>query len=204
MRLLRSAIVSVALFGMASAAVAGPVSVNVVLSSQMVEPSPSPGTLTLPSTQPGDLLLDPGGEVLLGTVRFAPRDGVPVNPPYSAETPFSVFVKVTDSASGQDTTFRVDGTAVDIWLAGQDGPPVNTHHLIDLTAGGWTDQNPFTQQTVLGGNAYTLRVDRGPGGTSADFVLSVGPASAVPEPATLLLAGVALLPVGLRALRRRG
>ena len=46
-------------------------------------------------------------------------------------------------------------------------------------------------------------VEGGTGGTSADFVLSVGPASAAPEPATLLLAGLALVPVGLRAVRRR-
>lgn len=204
MKLLRAAAVLAALFGASTAALAGPIQANVLLASQMVVPDPSPGTLTLPTDQPGDLVLDPGGQVLLGTVRLAAQDRVPANPPYTAETPFSVFVKVTDSASGQNTTFRVDGTAVDIWLAGRDGPPVNAQHQLDLTAGGWTDQNPYTQQTVLGANAYTLRVDWKENGTAADFVLSVGTASAVPEPATLLLAGVALLPVGLRALRRRG
>ena len=104
--------------------------------------------------------------------------------------------------NNRGATFRVDGTAVDVWIAGQDSPLINTHHHIDL-GGGWSDLQPYVSQTVLGSNAYTLRVDRGTGGTSADFVLSVGPASGVPEPATLVLAGLALVPVGLRAVRRR-
>src|SRR5262249_7347305 len=63
MSLLRGPAVLVALFGLPAAAVAEPIHVNVLLASQMVVPNPSPGTLTLPTTQPGDLLINPGGEV---------------------------------------------------------------------------------------------------------------------------------------------
>ena len=199
MRVPRGLFALFALFALPAVAAAGPVSVNVLLASQMVVPDPSPGTLTLPTAQPGDLLINPGGEVLLGTVHLGPQDHPLREASYTADTPFSVFVKVTDTASGQTQTVRVDGDAVDQWDLG--GKVANSFHGIRIGTNG-TD-TPFKTDVMLGGNDYGLRVNLRDGGTSADFVLSVGPASAVPEPATLLLAGVALVPVGLRAVRRR-
>jgi hypothetical protein len=201
MRVSRGLAVLVAVFGLPAAAFAGPVQVNVLLASQMVVPDPSPGTLHLPTAQPGNLVLDPGGEVLLGTARFDFQAHAQAADSYTAETPFSVFVKVTDGASGQTQTLRVDGIASDRWnYRDWDGQWTNPYHNLEI--GDFLSNKAYTAHAVLGGNDYALRVERKDNGTSADFVLSVGPASGVPEPATLLLAGVALVPVGLRALRR--
>jgi hypothetical protein len=190
------------LLGLPAAAVAGPVQVNVLLASQKVVPDPSPGSLMLPTDQPGNLLINPGGEVLLGTVHLGPNSGPGKNASYVADSPFSVFVKLTDSASGQTATLRVDGDGIDEWFReGGDGQWKNTFHGIRIGTDG--TNTPFKTDVILGGNDYNLRVNLRGTGVDADFLLSVGPTSAAPEPATLLLAGLALLPVGLRAVRRR-
>jgi len=183
-------------------AAAGPIGVNVLLASQMVEPNPSPGKLTLPTGQPGDLLLTPGGEVTIGSIRFDDQRSPQSDGSYVAATEFSVFVKLTDLASGQTGTLRVDGNAVDQWdFRDWDGRWTNPYH--NLEVGDYWNGVPYTTGVVLGGHDYVLRVDRKDRGTAADFVLSAGAAPHAPEPGTLLLGALALVPAGLRALRRR-
>jgi hypothetical protein len=202
MRLFRGPAALFALFVLPALAAAGPIQVNAQLASQMVVPDPPPGLLTVPTVQPGDLVLNPGGEVLLGTIQFDTQPRALKADGYTATSPFSVFVRLTDTASRQTTTLRVDGDAVDEWtLRRSDGTWTNSFHA--LVFGDHGANTPFAIPAPLGGNDYTLRVNPRNGGTMADLILSVGPASGVPEPATLVLAGLALVPVGLRALRRK-
>lgn len=199
MRSLRGPVALFALLVVPTAAVAGPVSVNVLLASQMVVPDPSPGPVTLPTVQPGNLVIDPGGEVLLGSVTLGPGNGPQEDTSYTATTPFSVFVKLTDTPSGDTATIRVDGRAMDVWTLENDGARwTNVFHGIHI--GDTAD--PFRTVATLGGNNYILRVDVKNGASQADFVLSAVAANA-PEPGTLALAAIALVPVGLRAVRRR-
>jgi hypothetical protein len=185
-------------------AVAGPIAFNVSVATQQTPGDPSPGPLELAFDTQGNLQLAPGGSVELGFARFGFADGPQAAASYASGTQFGIFVTVTDAASGQSDTLRVYGAAGDQWdLREWDGRWTNPYHNIEI--GDYWLRKPFFASATLGGHDYVLRVDTDESGTAADFALSVDPGTTVanPEPASLLLGAMALLPLGLRALRQR-
>ncbi len=195
-----------ALFGAPSISFAGPIDFNLVITSESTPGVPSPGPLDIAVNQQGNLQLIPGGSMSLGAVHYGTLLSPQADTSYATNTQFSVFVKVTDTASGESDTLKVYGAAVDWWdLRDWDGRWSNTYHNLEI-GDHWTN-TPFTADTVLGGRDYVLTVTTDPAGSVAEFVLSVNPGSdpvaATPEPAGFLLGAIALLPIGARALRRR-
>jgi hypothetical protein len=100
-------------------------------------------------------------------------------------------VTITDEASGQSGGFR-------LWWRWLQEYEVRPNGDVDLyyegySSGPWMDAAVLT----LGGNVYEIR---GPGG---DMNVAVTPAVATPEPATLALASIGLLPLLGRVARRR-
>lgn len=100
-------------------------------------------------------------------------------------------VTITDEASGESGAFRLWWR----WVMEYEIKPDGTEYPYyeGYNSGPWTDPAVLT----LGGNTYTIR---GPGG---DMNVTVTPAVATPEPTTLALAGVGLVPLFARVARRR-
>lgn len=184
--------------GFPAPATAGPIALNLSVAAHQTPGAPSPGVLELTFDTQGHLLLAPHTRHELGFARFGFPGGPQGLASYDASTLFHVEVRVTDAASGQTGTLRVDGQAVDRWDRREwDGRWTNPYHRIEV--GDYWLREPFVTRTTLGGHEYTLRVDTTEDGAAAVFSLTVSN----PEPASLLLGAIALLPLGLRALKQR-
>ncbi|WP_439628516.1 hypothetical protein [Gemmata sp.] len=193
-----------AMIGGPATAAAGPIAFSVSVATQQTPGAPSPGPLELAFDTQGNLQLAPGGSVELGFARFGLPGGPQAVAGYDSSTLFSVSVTVTDTASGRAGALRVDGQAVDRWDHREwDGRWTNPYHNIEV--GDYWLREPFFARTNLGAHEYVLRVETTEDGAAAVFSLSVAPRVTVanPEPASLLLGAIALLPLGLRALRQR-
>jgi hypothetical protein len=126
----------------------------------------------------------------------APRDIHPDGTTHwNMEQYFRVTLRLTDAASGQAADFDLGGRA----------------HIYNQYANGqWGGVTWFWFQdegtAILGGNTYTVWGANMFDGTPAAANVWVGdnpPVHNSPEPTTLVLGGLALLPVGLRVLRRK-
>jgi hypothetical protein len=206
MRMWRPIFTMFALFSSPAVSVAGPIDFNLVITSESTPGVPSPGPLDIAVNQQGNLQLMPGGSMSLGTVHYGSMMSPQAAASYTTDTQFSVFVKVTDTASGESDTLKVYGAAVDWWdLREWDGRWSNSYHNLEI-GDHWTN-TPLIVDTVLGGRDYILTVTTDRAGSVADFVLSVdgapGQVATTPEPASFLLGAIALLPIGAGALRRR-
>ena len=184
--------------GLPAPALAGPIAFNVSVATQQTPGTPPPGLLELAFDTQGNLQLAPGGSVELGFARFGLPGGPQALAGYASATLFRVEVSVTDAASGRSGTLRVDGQAVDRWDHREwDGRWTNPYHNIEV--GEYWLREPFFAAATLGGHEYLLRVDTTEDGAAAVFSLTVSN----PEPTSLLLGAIALVPLGLRALRQR-
>lgn len=101
-------------------------------------------------------------------------------------------VTLTDERSGASGAFQLWRG----WVREYEVNPGGTDDLVyeGETGGPW----PEAVRLTLGGSVYEVR---GPGG---EMIVTVTPAVATPEPGTLALAGVGLLPLFARVARRRG
>lgn len=123
--------------------------------------------------------------------------GVPAGGPRPAEGYYSdlweseATVTITDERSGESGSFHLWSAWVQEYDVKPDGSvePVYEGYV----SSPWPDPARLT----LGGNLYEIR---GPGG---DMNVTVTPAVATPEPGTLALAGVGLLPLAACVARRR-
>lgn len=203
MRLRHAVFVLCALVGWPEVGLAGPIEFRATVGSQVSPGTPFPGSVTIGVRSREHYYLPSGQSVSLGAIRFDRLGEPQLGDGYITGTEFSIEVTVTDVASGQIGTLRVDGEGVDEWnLRPWDGLWQNSYHALRFGPEGTRD--PFETSADLGGNEYTLRVTPQESGEYADFALVVnsGPTAATPEPGTLLLGALGLAPLGLRRLRR--
>ncbi|MCE9562935.1 MAG: hypothetical protein K8U57_12900 [Planctomycetes bacterium] len=205
MRLRFSILTTFVLIGTPAISTAGPIDFNLEVTTTVTPGNPTPGAVDLTFNQHGNLSLPSGGNLEVGNIHYlfpeGPQDTSGTS--YDATTTFSVKVKVTDTASGQNTTFQVDGAARDEWTKRFDGSWINDYHNLEI--GQFWLNMPFTQSATLDGKDYVLQVTTYEGGTLADFELYIDPPHGIttPEPASALLGAIALLPIGLRVMRQR-
>jgi hypothetical protein len=184
---------------------AGPIEFNLNTTYTVTPGTPTPGAVNLTFDPHGNLSLPLGGQMEVGYIHSlfpeGPQDTSGTS--YEATTPFTVKVKVTDLASGDNTTFQVDGVLRDEWMKRFDGSWVNNYHNLEI-GNFWLNQ-PLTESATLGGKNYVLQVTTYEAGSLADFQLYINPPEGIttPEPASFLLGGIGLLPIGLRGIRRR-
>lgn len=186
---------------------AGPIQFGFSTGNVTTSPdAPALGLTLQPFQPPGAVFTyDPaGGPVRLTAVSADPTriptpDPRDVHPDgtthWNNDGYFSVDVGLLDYASGASATLTFRGRA---------------HAYNGYTAeGGWTGGTVFWfddyQQVTLGGNTYTLwganRYRDGP--AAVNVWVGEGAPVYTPEPGTLALAALGLVPVGLRRLRRR-
>lgn len=114
---------------------------------------------------------------------------------------FGIDLQLTDLASGQSTNFDIAG---------------RMHAYNSYSNGSWSGVGIFwfmygydaggPASAILGGNQYTVWSEDWYSTQSPSLSIWVGanpPVVTSPEPGTILLAGLGILPVGLRAGRRR-
>ena len=157
-----------------------------------------PGPVAFSLVAGGNVRLPPaGGSVEIGTVEFGPSPGPLADDTYTAWTHFDVSVAVTDQATGQSVTLALPGSAVDVWdYRSWDGRWTNPLHRLDL--GGGFGGN--TTSADIGFIRYTLSVR--PEDDHQVGVYTLTATATNPEPGTLALALLALVPLGLRRARR--
>jgi hypothetical protein len=197
-------------------------SLPAVAPAGLIEFNLTPGNLTFANPSPGaDATLVPiqppapaygfdpatGAPAHVGILDFAPR-WLPDSPAWSTALPngnvhwdvngyYGLPLTLTDSASGQSATFTFYGQA---------------HMMADYSpATGWTGSATFSSkdwhQARLGGNLYTVwgTDATAPGPAAVDVWVGNGVPPApqyTPEPGTLALAALGLVPLALRRLRR--
>ncbi len=144
-----------------SAAVAGPIGVNIQVTTRQTHGPLQTGLLDLTFNTQGDLQLDPGGRVDLGSAHFGFYGGPgswPI-PYYGTRDTFGVDITVTDTASGQAATFQISGATVDEWMQQVDGSWVNRYHSLQ-TGRYWWWNAPLIYRETLGDHLYVLYVRR--------------------------------------------
>ncbi len=120
---------------------------------------------------------------------------------YKTEYSFALNVTITDAASGESATVPFGGWYSAMWsYQPGDDPDVWRWDWEVSEFGNFADRFPVQ----LGNVVYTVRAYGGGNGQAPNGVLLVGvDVVATPEPATLALAGVGLLPLLGRITRRR-
>jgi hypothetical protein len=155
-----------------------------------------------------------GGSVELGTVRLTPGPVPPYSLIYPFERPtgptsasmqFAVFVTVTD-AQGRSTELPIYSSTEERWVPGPGaGEWVPVHSAIRYgmalyfgdNAPPYYGENVNSWATVLGPTRYTLTARGAEDDLVGVYTLSAAPV-ATPEPGTLALAALGLLPLALR------
>lgn len=178
----------------ASMATAGPVPVSV-----RAWVTPKPGQTPFDPPPDGfapDMAFDlsPGADVTLGS--FGPSElwvaPDPVYDPNQSKAGFRQYLftynaEVTDGASGQSKVFTVDGAAEANWIQRYDGLVLPGMMAVTFAA-------PADGWTTVGANRYRLTVtEQGEGNWMGADVSLMTALPEVPEPGTLLLAGVGLV-----------
>jgi len=170
--------------------------------------APQLGMALVPIAPPGPVYtaeLDSTAPVTLGVVAYEPTR-IPAPAPidlhpdgtthWNNDGYFTVDVSLTDVASGQTATLTRGGRA---------------HMYSNYSTGaGWTGSTVFWftdyQQVTLGGNTYTIwganQFTEGGGQAAVNMWVGSGAPIPTPEPGTLALAAVGLVPLGLRRVRR--
>ena len=192
---------------MASAvAQAGPIQFHYAMTRTQEAGTPSPGAVALNLLSGGDVQINEfGGSFTIGWVTLGDSPGpfaTGQTESYSAFSSFSFTANIQDS-SGLTGSVTMYGGALDSWdYRDWDGRWMNSVHRLDL--GDPASGNIFTSTTLIGENLYYLRAIVRDEGTRAEILFGVVPdPDGAPEPATLALAAIALLPVGARAARRK-
>jgi hypothetical protein len=174
-----------------------PLSTSVV----QTEGNPSPGQLTLTFDPTGTLQLTPGVPTQFGTAtlgRSAGWNGSTQD--YWTTSEADVTVKVTDAASGWFGTLKMAVVAYDEFdYRAWDG---QVHELQYLILGDAFGNNAASASVVLKGWQYTLTATPSDDRESAVFTMTASPVH-TPEPGTLALGLLGMIPIGMRALRRR-
>ena len=186
-----------------AAVFAGPIDFNYTATTESVPGIPSPGPLNLDVLKGGHVRFgDYGGQFTIGHAEFGWPPGPQSSDTYTATTPFHMGIHIKN-AIGHSRDLGMDGAAIDDWvLRSWDGRWLNSSHRLELgTASG---SNEFTEAVVFDNTMYYLRAIPKEDRSEADFYLGVRPDPlGAPEPGTLALLLVGLVPVGARAIRRR-
>ncbi len=205
----RIALALTALLATAAGATAGPIAFNYAAGNLTTSAdAPALGIALMPYPAPGvGFAFEPGrGVPVTVPVVVAEPTRIPIPDPihihpdgtthWNNDGYFGVDVTLTDVASGEAAVLRFNGRA----------------HMYNnyTTTGGWTGTTYFWFQdraaVTLGGNRYTVwGANHFDGGTQASVQVWVGdnpPLVAAPEPGTLALAALGLVPLTYRRLRR--
>lgn len=212
MRLRTTTFALLALFALPAAAVAGPIEFGLGAGNlTYTNPNPGADVALTPLTPPDPTsFFDPATSTPVGfaVLGFDPRV-LPASPAWSTTRPdgtvhwnvngnYGLPLTLTDSASGQYATFTFYGQA---HMVGDYSP-----------ATGWTGYASFSSQdwhqVRLGGNLYSIWGLSSPNAGTAAVDVWVGNGTPpmpqyTPEPATLALAALGLIPFGIRSLRRK-
>lgn len=210
MKVLRAACTLISLLGAPAVVAAGPIEFQLTPGTvtNYTPWAPALGMTLVPAVPPGTpstFDMATGQPTSLPAVNYEPwqipapaaRDIHPDGTTHwNNDGYFGVDVWLTDVASGQSADLQFGGRA----------HMYNTYS----TAAGWGGVTYFwfldSASVTLGGNQYTVWGVNHYDGGSATLDVWVGPNPPVhdsPEPGTLALAGLGLLPFGLRAIRRR-
>jgi hypothetical protein len=200
MRVRPIVLVFVVLSAARPAAANDPLPVPVQVTTERTGGSGDPGPLTLTFDPSGTLALTPDVPRTIGTATLGRGPGWTDLADSIAYTDYQVKVTVTDPAGGGTRTLGMQVEAYDEWdYRAWDGRMTELQQI--NVGGGWGSRGDSTAVT-LNGWSYTLTGTPNDFGDGATFTLTAAPVH-TPEPATLVLGAVALLPVGLRAVRRR-
>jgi hypothetical protein len=200
MRLRRLAFVFVILTGAGRAAANDPLPVPVQITTQQTFNQGDPGPLTLTFDPSGTLMLTPDVPRTIGTAALGRGPGWTELADSLAYTDYDLKVTVTDPASGRVGTLKMQVEAYDEWdYRAWDGRMTELQQI--NVGNGWGSRGDSTS-VILNGWYYTLTGTPNDFGDAATFTLTAGPVH-TPEPGTLLLGLAAVVPAGLRGLRRR-
>jgi hypothetical protein len=190
-----------ALLAVPAGALAGPIDFRYTATHRPYPfPGPySPGELHFSLTPEGNVSRPAGGSVELGAVELGLSPGPVAPTSYTAYSDFDVSVTVIDAVTGQSGVLTLTDTAVDWWdYRAWDGRWLNTYH--HLAFGDVFADNTDSTSAVIGHTRYTLSVR--PENDNQVGVYTLSATVANPEPGTLALAALGLVPLGLRRLRR--
>jgi len=177
---------------------AGPIQFGYATTAALSPGSPSPSSVKLEFLSGGTpYFSEYGGSFTIGWVRLnhpneATRSDVPDD-----FSDFHITVAIDDQ-EGHTGVLTLNGSDGK-W---EDGSPENNAHRLDF--GEPDDVIRITTTNRLGDNLYSLTASLKDEGTVAEILLGVRPDPiTTPEPGTLALAAISLLPLGARSIRRR-